>query len=600
MIWVLVALSLLLFVDSLRMRGRMSAFETLPAAPEAVDEDGFHVIAAPGVTVDDATRRAAIGFARDQHLDVIDLVPRDLPAIEAMTLVQLIDPETFRTDRLAAGRTAGHGFVVSTEAARRARVDPAQPVADEVAFARLAAKLKQYASVTTTSAVAPAARARRQDLSRRRAVLGYLLGPSLPIAFVMFPILWTLMGLGLWLAPIPALVAIGLWHLQPLVAIAGTAIRSRDLPLVVIFRAPIELWFLIRTITGRWRPPTTDLALDRRPDYQRALADGTARFFEPRRDDCPICGGRDLAVHVRAPDLLQHKPGRFTLERCRGCGHIFQNPRLSLDGLDFYYRDFYDGLGEAGMEFIFGFGSGQYRDRARMVRAHHTPVKWLDVGAGHGHFCCIARDELPGVTFDGLDLSSSIDEAERRGWIDRGYRGLFPESAAAHAGAYDTISMSHYLEHTREPAAEIEAAHTVLAPGGVLMIEVPDPESRLGSVLGKYWVPWFQPQHQHLLSVGNLEKLLRAHGFTPLEWHRGQAHQRVDFFFGAWLFLSRLAPRSRLPWRWRGVGARVRRLVVLGLGWPLVLGGIVLDRIVEAFVRRGRRSNTYRVVARRT
>ena len=44
---------------------------------------------------------------------------------------------------------------------------------------------------------------------------------------------------------------------------------------------------------------------------------------------------------------------------------MFQNPRLSLDGLDFYYKDFYDGLGEDGMEFVFGFGVEPYLDRAR-------------------------------------------------------------------------------------------------------------------------------------------------------------------------------------------------------------------------------------------
>ena len=33
----------------------------------------------------------------------------------------------------------------------------------------------------------------------------------------------------------------------------------------------------------------------------------------------------------------------FTLEQCGDCGHVFQNPRLTPEGLEFYYRDFYDG-----------------------------------------------------------------------------------------------------------------------------------------------------------------------------------------------------------------------------------------------------------------
>ena len=119
---------------------------------------------------------------------------------------------------------------------------------------------------------------------------------------------------------------------------------------------PSSSYRFVRTVLGR-RAATRRLAAALRPDYDRLLAAGTARFCEPRRDDLPALREPRPRVHRRHPDLLQHKPGRFTLERCRGCGHVFQNPRLSLDGLDFYYRDFYDGLGEAGMELVFGFGA---------------------------------------------------------------------------------------------------------------------------------------------------------------------------------------------------------------------------------------------------
>lgn len=80
--------------------------------------------------------------------------------------------------------------------------------------------------------------------------------------------------------------------------------------------------------------------------YQAELAAGIERFFEPRRESCRWCGSTDLSIGLRTPDLLQHKPGRFTLEQCGTCCHIFQNPRLTPAGLDFYYRDFYEGLSQ--------------------------------------------------------------------------------------------------------------------------------------------------------------------------------------------------------------------------------------------------------------
>lgn len=104
-----------------------------------------------------------------------------------------------------------------------------------------------------------------------------------------------------------------------------------------------------------------------RPRYQDDLARGVARFFRPRRTDCPWCGSEQLEVRLRTPDLLQHKPGRFVLERCRECRHTFQNPQLNEDGLEFYYRDFYDGLGEENLATLFRAHDRAYRLRAGAV-----------------------------------------------------------------------------------------------------------------------------------------------------------------------------------------------------------------------------------------
>ena len=597
MTWLLIALTLLLLSDALRMRRRISEIDVLAASDAPVAAE-HQIIAAPGVVIDEPTRRAASAFAASHQVDVLDLVPTDLPAIRAMSFVQLVDPPKYRKDRLGAGRTAGHAMLVSTDVVRRASIGAGASTTapdDEVAFVRLAARLKHFGKADVV--LAPGEHARPGDLRRRLEILRVLLGPSTPVALAVLPIFWTIMGSGIWLRPVPGLVALGMWQLQPIIALAGTKLRSPDLLLVTLFRGPIELWILIRTLLGR-RDGSAPAAA-RRADYAELISGGTASFLEPRRESCPMCEARDLVVHVRSPDLLQHKPGVFTLERCRGCSHIFQNPRLSLAGLNYYYKDFYDGLGEAGMEFIFGFGIEPYHVRARMVREVVTPARWLDVGCGHGHFCMAARDELPNTTFDGLDLSESIDEAKQRGWVDTGFRGLFPELAPQLAGRYDAVSMSHYLEHTLDPRLEIEAAHTALAANGCLLIEVPDPEFKLGRWLGRYWLPWFQPQHLNLLSVANLEKLLRERGFTPITWHRGAAHQRVDFFFAAYLVLNRLAPSRKLPWRWRGAGATVWRVAVWTLGSPLLLGGMIIDNVAGPLFQRGRISNTYRVVARR-
>lgn len=338
-----------------------------------------------------------------------------------------------------------------------------------------------------------------------------------------------------------------------------------------------------------------------RPSYQRDLAEGTDRFFEPRRSSCPWCGDNRLRVRLRTTDRFQHKPGRFELDQCACCGHIFQNPRLNGAGLEFYYRDFYDGLGEQQLDGIFNSGGKQYSGRARLLAAHARPGTLLDIGTGHGHFPHAAKDLLPDTTFHGLDLSDGVEIAQERGWIDRGYRGLLTDLVGDLAGQYDAVTMFHYLEHTTDPLGELEAASETLRTGGHLLIEVPDPECRYGRLLGRWWMPWFQPQHLNFVSIGNLTEYLAELGFTVVAEQRAAAHIPVDLAFAAWIALDSVAPRGDQPWfaRARNTPHRVARIATVLAGLPVILLGVVLDQLIRPFAGRLGLSNAYRVLARR-
>jgi SAM-dependent methyltransferase len=297
------------------------------------------------------------------------------------------------------------------------------------------------------------------------------------------------------------------------------------------------------------------------------------------------------------PDRTQLKPGTFEVDRCLDCGHLFQNPRLSASGLRFYYRDFYDGLGGTGLDAVFGLSLPAYLERARAYQGT-PPRRWLDVGGGYGHFCLIARSLWPHTTFECLDMGTSVDEAVRRGWAAKGHRGLLPELAPRLAGQFDVVSLSHCLEHTPDPRAEIAAARTVLAPGGSLIIEVPDPDSVFRTLFRGFWLPYLQPQHLHLLSVSNLCRLLKEAGLEVTRVQRGEVHVPVDFFSPVFMALTRLAPED-MPWR-PSQGAWRRRWhdLLWGLGGPLLLAAMLLDGLVQKLAFLPHLSNAFRVVAK--
>jgi SAM-dependent methyltransferase len=550
----------------------------------------------PGVEVDDDTRRAASDYARRNGIEVLDLVAPGIASWRALVLASNVDPATYRGDRVATGTSAGDAILVREDVLARSGA-PRAP-GDAVAMSDAIRLVKRYAITNTDLVVAPRLRSPGVPLRERRRLLRMRHSDHV---VTLFALQLALLALAVAFAPVFGVAALVAYHTQVLVVTLRTPLAPRDRLAMLVARVLVDA----ASTFGRAAPPPALGATkdELRPAYEALLAAGIERFFEPPRDDCPMCGARALSKAFELGDRYQFKPGRFALSRCGACHHVFQNPRLSIEGLDFYYKDFYDGIGGEFVEGLFLIDPKVYEARASMVSAVAKPARWLDVGAGHGHFCCLARELLPETQFDGLDLSESIDDAVKRRWIDRGIRGLFPDVApdlAQQPERYDVVSMSHYLEHTRDPRAEIAAAARVLPKDGLLFIELPDPESRLGRLFGRSWMPWFQPQHLHFVSVKNLERILRENAFEPIAWHRGEAHQAVDFRFFAYLALERLAPPTDLPWRpRRGAVARAWRTLVQWTGVPALLAGYLLDMSLAPVLRREGWSNTYRVLARR-
>jgi SAM-dependent methyltransferase len=602
---VLAGLAVGMVANALRWRERLSALPVLPDSDRPADPDHVFLLA-EGVHLDDATRRAASDYARAHHLDVLDLVPADLPTEQAVDLARLVDPVTYRSSRIAPGRGAYQATLVERSFLERAEISADQPL-DPVSYYRASATLKKFAPTSSDLAVAPHLRAVEEDLDKRLAFLRAAAGDALPLVTgAPFASAAFLAGAAV-VNPLWGGAALAAHAAQPLLATKGTPVTPRDQSAAGLStRVVRQLRRAVVTVRGRWEPPAEVAApkpddAELRRVYAELLADGVDRFFEPRRVDCPRCGSADLREFVRIADLIQFKPGEFVLEECGGCQHIFQNPRLSIEGLDFYYRDFYDGLGEQALDTLFSLDDDSYRGRVEMVRRATRPKRWLDVGAGHGHFCLIAGGALPDTRFDGLDMSDSIDEAARCGWIETAHRGLFPELASELTGGYDVVSMHHYLEHTREPWEEIDAARTVLEPGGHLLVEVPDPDTRIGRRLGWLWGPWLQPQHLHFLSVRNISAELEQRGFTVVDVEKGPAHQPYDLAFAAWLVINKLAPHPEKPWLPVPTTAqRAGRLAAfVGLG-PLVALGLLLDHLLLPVMRRvPDANNCYRILARR-
>ena len=616
-LWALAAVHV---AEAVVLRQRRRQVTTLPAgsADHPADVAGkVDITAVAGSRVDTATAAGARRQMDASGVQVLDLVPGDLPADRALRVLRRVEADRLRTDVYYAPGGAHEAVAVDpTVTARMGRHDEGR--LDRGDLVRATLRAQRHAPKTAQVRVAPglaaipsSGRDRWRELEELTAY-AQPYGALAPVLLAAETVHLAALTAGLFLSPGPALAALATWSAQPPIVFGGRrsadrgaanpdggAWRPPSLAVAAAMRLPRAWADNLRTVAAGRRETRARLAERRATPMPPAPPAPT--LFETRRTTCYWCDSDDLAGRLIIGDLLQHKPGTFHLNECRTCGHIFQNPALTPAGLDHYYQDAYDGLGEELAEVSFAALGSIYRKRVEALARHTEPRAWLDVGTGHAHFLLAARERWPEATFDALDMSDSVTEAARRGRVDTAYRGMFPELAGTLPRSYDVVSMHHYLEHTRDPKRELAAAAQVVEPGGHLMIEVPDAEAPWARRLGRYWWQWGQPQHQHFMTCDNLVAELGRIGFEVVSVERGPATMGGELFNAVGLVLQHLVRSPHLPWLPVPSRAhRVGRVALYGAAVPAMLVTKIADEVKDAMLGPDDIGNAYRVVARRT
>lgn len=596
-----VMLASLSWASILRKRAQsLAVVECESAAPANAD---WVIVAADHVELPDSPLDGLGGVADTEHAQVIDLIPGDLPTMRTLETLSSLDPRR-ATKLLAPGRGAGQALAIRSDLAARLEMRPGDRLtAAEMVAATASAHAAGHGMLHVVVPGLEAGGSDRRGADEWAEIHGDAAAPLMG---------WKLVGLSLlaWRtasAPIARrasrlLPAIG-YALVPFIAIPSESrLKPRDLNWKQLLRPVTESIRLARLLVGNWWPPNRNPFELRRAGYRTILDAGVDQFFEPAVTSCGWCGGNELNTRLCTRDLSQNKPGVFELDRCASCGLVFQNPRVTAEGLNFYYGDFYDGLGAVRMELAFAGAEPAYLSRARAVEPFSTPERWLDVGTGHAHFCRVAREVFPNAAFFGLDRGPSVEVAARRGWLDEVVSVDLQSYSNDAADQFDVVSMFHYLEHTRDPRSELEAAARLVVSNGVLAIEVPDPESKWGRLLGPLWTHWFQPQHLNLVPLDQLTRELERLGFVVVSTQRAEAHQAADLFFAAAQIMNWVAPDPRLPWLPPPTRlGYVRRGISMGLLGPVALLAYGVDVLLGKVIQgRWGWSNAYRVVATKT
>lgn len=229
------------------------------------------------------------------------------------------------------------------------------------------------------------------------------------------------------------------------------------------------------------------------------------------QSNCPFCG--------RASARVWGRQGSHDIFECEGCGvSFFPRPLDTPADYDGYYP-YLEHFDHARFEWELGVRRAKYQKQLTVVRSFHPSARrLLDVGAGPGYFCKVARE----AGWDALGVETS------RAAVAAGARELGVEYVAladVPAGSRDAVTCHHVLEHVEEPRGFLQGLHATLGPGGILVVHVPHREPMT------FWLrnlparsrgrprrrsQLYHPEHVSGFDERSLRRAIELHGFECL------------------------------------------------------------------------------------
>jgi 2-polyprenyl-3-methyl-5-hydroxy-6-metoxy-1,4-benzoquinol methylase len=261
-------------------------------------------------------------------------------------------------------------------------------------------------------------------------------------------------------------------------------------------------------------------------------------FSEPLTA-CPLCGG----VSIGALYTIDRYARPFTVDRCGFCGFQFMNPPLREEVLHGYYgEEYYRGTAEyayhdeRNME---RFPSSVRDRRVQVLRRYAPGGNLLDVGASFGGLLDSAASCF---TPYGIEVSPFAGRQARSKYGDHIHIGTLADHPFP-PGYFSAITMIEVLEHIQDPVRSLRECHSLLAPGGVLVLQTANMQGLQAKIFGRRYA-YYMPGHCSYFTKQNLTRCLERIGFGRII-----AFHPVEFGLIPKLVKSRGSFKSVLDYR---------------------------------------------------
>ncbi len=227
---------------------------------------------------------------------------------------------------------------------------------------------------------------------------------------------------------------------------------------------------------------------------------------------CPYCCGNAFYLLSSIDYNRQTTKMSFDYYRCSQCDLIFMdNPPADMSP---YYKGGYDEipLSYDALRII----AANERYRTESVFRYKMKGRLLEIGPWRGAICANMKEA--GFTVTAIEMDEACVAFLRDHVGIQAIQSSDPAKAMKHlTPGFDVIVAWHSLEHLPNPWIVIEQAAQLLAPEGVLLLAMPNPESYEFAVMKNRWMHLDAPRHLYFYSMKSLVSICKKHGLEPLQ-----------------------------------------------------------------------------------
>jgi 2-polyprenyl-3-methyl-5-hydroxy-6-metoxy-1,4-benzoquinol methylase len=228
--------------------------------------------------------------------------------------------------------------------------------------------------------------------------------------------------------------------------------------------------------------------------------------IEEKGMNCHICGNEKMELFLNTPE------GDYL--RCLNC-EVVQHSSIpnKSDIKKVYSREYFtkkkNGMGAdfLGEEKLY---SERFGDRLKRIEKKIKKGRILDIGASVGHFLFGAKQN--GWDVSGVEISKDAVEMAKQRYRLHITVGTI-DDINIEKGLFDVVTLWHVFEHFPAPVGSLSRINDVLKDEGLLVLELPNIDSKEAKRDGITWSFLMPAEHFFHYAPKSISILLESNGF---------------------------------------------------------------------------------------